>query len=342
MDERVLSVIVPAHNASAHLSACLGAIRAGDLDRDRYELIVVDDASTDSTSKMAGDFADAVVSTGNVARGPAYARNRGARQASAKLIAFVDADVALHPDALVRMVETLGQSTSLVAVFGSYDDAPADPGLISRYRNLLHHYAHNESAGNVTTFWAGCGAVRTESFFAAGQFDENRYPRPQIEDIDLGYRLARLGGILLDPSIQGKHFKRWAFVPMLRTDLLDRGIPWVRLLLRKERGAQAATPSLGRRAVLGTAAASLALAAAVAALAGGGQIALALFAALFVISLLLNVSFYGFLARHGGPALAILGVPLYFIYQIVSGIAVPIGAILHFSHDAPKATARPQ
>ena len=328
-----LSVIVPAHNAAAHLRACLDAIAASDLERSRWELIVVDDASTDSTPEIAKQLADCVISTGTAARGPAHARNRGALEAKCEVIAFVDADVAVHSDALRLMLNSLAADKSIVAVFGSYDDEPADHGIISRYRNLLHHFAHNESAGKVGTFWAGCGAVKAEAFLAAGKFDDVRYARPQIEDIDLGYKLSRLGGILLDPSVKGTHFKRWRFLPMLRTDLLDRGIPWVRLLLSTSPAAGAANPSLGRRAVLGTAAACGAVAVALVAVVGGGRTAATVSVALVVASILLSLNFYRFLATRGGAPLLLAGIPLHFIYQIVSGLAVPIGAILYFTHD---------
>ena len=69
-------------------------------------------------------------------------------------------------------------------------------------------------------------------------FDEVRYRKPQIEDVELGYRLRQRGKrIMLDPTIQGTHLKAWTFGGIIRTDLTQRGIPWVRLLLEKAPGA---------------------------------------------------------------------------------------------------------
>lgn len=120
---------------------------------------------------------------------------------------------------------------------------------------------------------------------------------------------------------------------MIRTDLFDRGIPWVRLLLSTAPAAGAANPSLGRRAVLGTMAACGAVAVALIALIGGGRPAVGVAIALAAASILLSLSFYRFLAARGGAPLMLAGIPLHFIYQIVSGLAVPIGAILYFTHD---------
>lgn len=340
----LLSVVVPAHNAEAHLPVCLRALAMSDLPRKSWQLIVVDDGSTDNTRTIAEADADIVLTTGDVACGPGYARNRGAAVASGDVIAFIDADVAVHPDSLRLMVERLSADATLVAVFGSYDDSPADSALVSRYRNLLHHYAHNQTAGHVSTFWAGCGAVRATAFRKAGGFDEIRYPRPQIEDIELGYRLTRIGGILLDPSIQGKHFKRWSVGSMMTTDFRDRAVPWVRLLLSQERDKSASTPSLGPRALLATAAAGGAAAAAVLGAAGFGALAWLAALALFLGCVALNARFYAWLWRQGGPSMLSAAIPLHFGYQLLSAAAVPIGAgsYLVFDENTMKSVDRPR
>ena len=81
-------------------------------------------------------------------------------------------------------------------------------------------------------FWSGCGAIRKSVFLEASGFDES-YDRPAIEDIELGYRLKAAGKKLaLDTSILVRHLKRWSFFGLVKTDILDRGIPWTELILR--------------------------------------------------------------------------------------------------------------
>src|SRR5690349_19173197 len=168
--------------------------------------------------------------------GPAAARNLGARRASGDVLVFVDADVEVHEDAFARIRTAFERDGTLTAIFGSYDDDPDAGSVVSDFRNLLHHHVHHEAAGEASTFWAGLGAVRRDAFLDAGGFDEKRFPRPSIEDIELGDRLRRQGArIVLDPEIQGKHLKRWTLASMTTTDLLDRGVPWLRLIL--ERGS---------------------------------------------------------------------------------------------------------
>lgn len=237
----VISVVIPTHNAGPFLPPVIAALLKSDLPRKRWELIVVDDASQGGAPKVLG--ADSVIDMHGTPRGPAAARNIGAEAARAPLVAFVDADVCVRPDALRRLVEHFRRDSELAGVFGSYDASPMEPGFISQYRNLLHHYVHQQKSGEVDSFWAGCGAVRRSPFLEVGMFDHARYTTPQIEDIELGYRLRDRGyRIMLDPQIQGTHLKRWTFGGMIRANFQHRGLPYARLLL--ERGQLLKTKGL--------------------------------------------------------------------------------------------------
>jgi Glycosyl transferase family 2 len=286
-----LAAIVPATDGPATLERCLAAIRAADEPPD--EVIVVEAA--------AGP-------------GPAAARNEGARRTTAELLVFVDADVEAHADAFARIRAAFAADPELDAIFGSYDDDPADPALVSRFRNLLHHHVHHEGAGPATTFWAGLGAVRREAFLAACGFDAERYPAASIEDVELGLRLTR---IELDPRIQGKHLKAWTLSEMVRTDFARRGLPWAELLLERRQGATALNLAPRHRA---SAVASLGLAASLAArrprLAGTSAAAL----------LALNARFYALLARREGPARTLAGVALHTVHHL-TGVAAAATAL---------------
>ena len=69
----------------------------------------------------------------------------------------------------------------------------------------------------------------------ASGFDP-KYNRPAIEDIELGYRLRRAERrILLDRDLRVKHLKKWTFWNLVKSDVLDRGIPWTEIILRDQR-----------------------------------------------------------------------------------------------------------
>lgn len=324
------SVIMPAHQAEALLPDTLGALRASTLPRERWELLVVDDASRDDTAAVARRYADQVVVLGGKPLGPGGARNAAAAVARGRWLIFIDADVRVHPDTLAKFAEVVERANDrLVAVFGSYDAHPDARGLLSEYRNLLHRYVHLRGAGDAETFWAGCGAVRRDAFEAIGGFDTLRFPRPQIEDIELGYRLRDNGGrILLDPAIQGTHLKRWRLWPMLRTDFRDRGIPWMRLLLER-RGRTAPSLNTGRGEQLRVALAGLATAALVAAILFRRPMLAAIALAAFGALALMNRATYAWFAAERGPGFALQVVPLHLAYYVSNAGAAAVGIVQH-------------
>ena len=295
-----LSVIVPATDAPPTLSRVLAALeRAAEPPE---EVIVVDEPPR---------------------AGPAEARNAGARRATGDVLVFVDADVEVHHDAFTRIRAAFDRDDTLAALFGSYDDDPDGRGLVSGYRNLLHHHVHQLGAGPATTFWAGLGAVRKDAFAAVGGFDADRFPRPAIEDIELGLRLHKTGRrIVLDPELQGKHLKAWTFTRMVDTDLRRRAIPWLRLLLAED--APSTALNLGRRHRVATAAA---VGLAVALVRRRGRPA----AAASALLLVLDGDFYTLLLRRRGWRLGAAGVPLHIVHRLTSAVAVPLAVAAHLA-----------
>jgi len=336
-----LSVIVPAHQAENVIARSLAALRASDLPRENWELIVVDDASTDTTAQVAGRYADRVLRIRGVAGGPAAARNRGAEAARGEVLVFVDADVCVHSDALGRFAELFAQHPEFHAVFGLYDTAPSAAGLVSQYRNLLHHYVHARNAGEAETFWAGCGAVRKCAFSRVGGFDHQRYSRPQIEDIELGYRLRAAGyRILLSSRIQGTHLKRWSVGSLVVTDLFDRAIPWMRLLLRP--GHASRRPTLNVRPM--ERACTALTGAGVAAIGGAVVLRSAILGYAGVLSLtaviLANAPLLGWFARQRGWRFAAKTIPLRIVYYLISGTGVGIAWVQHLLAVEPARKGR--
>lgn len=192
---------------------------------------MVDDGSTDDSAEIARPVADRlIVTTGQI--GPAAARNVGSAQACGRYLFFIDADCELHVETLSIAHALLTREPHLDALFGSYDDTPAAINFAAQYKNLFHHFTHQTSAPDATTFWTGCGCVRRDRFCALSGFDALRYPHPSIEDIEFGYRLTRAGGtIRLVKEMQVKHLKAWTSLSMWRSDIVDRALPWTRLLL---------------------------------------------------------------------------------------------------------------
>lgn len=323
-----ISVIVPAHRAPHHLARCIAALRSSELTVGEWELIVADDGSDDADTSLEAAAADRVVTLPSPAGGPARARNAGAEAARAPIVAFVDADVLVHPDTLRRMLEVFEDPT-VAAAFGSYDDAPAGRGVVSQYRNLLHHHVHERSVGDVESFWAGCGAVRREAFVSVGMFDANRFRRPEMEDVELGYRLRDEGHrIVLDQRILCTHLKRWTLGAMIKSDFARRGVPWARLLVERGSLLSPRGLSLGANERAGALLACATLIAALGAAVWRSTPLLLLVAALLTLFVLANSRLFSWLSRIRGSWFAARVVPLHLIYNVVAVLALLWGATL--------------
>jgi GT2 family glycosyltransferase len=290
-----------------------------------YEIIVVDDGSTDESAAACRALGIEVLPMASRS-GPAAARNHGARHARGSVLLFVDADVAVHRDTLARAAAFLNARPEIAAVFGSYDDAPAEVNFVSQYKNLVHHFVHQQSSPEASTFWAGCGAVRREAFAAVGGFDAARYARPYVEDIELGYRLRRAGfAIALDREMQVKHLKRWTLPSLWRTDIFSRALPWSRLIL--EQGGMINDLNLRMSGRISAALVGLAVALSALSLFAPGLLFVAL-AALMIV-LLLDLGLLRFLAKRRGMWFAARACAMQLLYYFYSGAAFAFSYVGH-------------
>jgi len=313
-----LSVIIPVHNGGEGLGLCLEALAASTCPPD--EIIVVDDTSTDASASLAAKLGAIVLPLPDGPRGPARARNHGAASAQGDVLVFLDADVVSHPDTLGTIKTYLTDTPEIAALFGSYDVDPPAPGLVSRYRNLLHHYIHQHGRSEASTFWAGCGAVRRNVFRAVGGFDES-YLIAAVEDIEFGARLRREGyRIRLCPDIQVTHLKSWTFASLLRTDIFHRAVPWSRLILRQ--GGWPWDLNVDARSRLSALSAWAALFFLVLGF-GSSSVWWGLLPALTALGVL-NAGLYRFFWRQGGPGFAVGAAALHGLYLIYSSLTFAV------------------
>jgi glycosyltransferase involved in cell wall biosynthesis len=329
-----VSAIVAARNAVPTLARCLDALTAQATDE--VEVIVVDDHSTDETRAVASRYELKLIELPQH-EGVAAARNRGAQAARGEVLLFIDADVVLAPGGIERVTATMLRP-EVDAVFGSYDEDPDDTSIVSRFKNLAHHYFHQRSQLEATTFWGACGAVRREDFFAVGGFDEKRFKLPSIEDVELGYRLIDLGvRIVLDPELQVKHLKKWTLTSLVATDVTRRAIPWT-LLWMEHRHLQSDLNFSSAQRVAAMVSVAMVLAIPLAFKNAYAWFALG---ALFLVAFLLNRGLFSLLLKKGGASLAVGGFLLQQLYYLYSIFGLAMGSALYFlrphsrHHDQP-------
>ena len=318
-----VSVIVPFHRGVAALDRVLSAIVASNVSA---EIIVVANGHVEDLTALSRMPRVQVLSLAS-ACGPAVARNRGAAIAAGMVLVFVDADVIPHLTAIPAMLDLFARDPGIAGVFGAYDHQPGEKGFFSQYRNLAHAFVHEQANSEATTFWAGLGALRASAFRAVGGFDE-RFGRPSIEDIELGYRLHKAGYRLrLDATIRGTHLKCWTLPSCIVIDVRDRGVPWTQALLKFGTATNDLNISWAGRA-------SVVLAYLTVSAAAIGLVR----PAAFVVSLVALAGFaavewpllrFFVRARGGGFALGVLGGQI--LHHLCNGVSVVVGTTLWFS-----------
>ncbi len=322
-DTTTLSVIVPVHNSVHMLKRCLDALAQSEYKG--FEVLVIDDGSTEPIEPIVSEYGHRYMRIEGP-NGPGVARNHAAKHVSGTHLVFVDADVCIHSDTLGRFAAVFDADPGVASVIGTYDDEPDDPNFVSQYKNLFHHYVHQDSDGPVTTFWAGCGAMRRDVFLQFGGFDEQRYRRPSIEDIDLGARISEAGHrIVLDQSIRCKHLKRWTLTNLIKTDVFDRGIPWTRLMLRSGAINQTLNTKWSQR--VSVVLVYLTIITTVAAICWPGLWLVA--AAMAVLVTLINFDFYRYFAARRGLWFTLRTVPMHWLYFFYCGVCILVGTIQH-------------
>jgi GT2 family glycosyltransferase len=204
-----LSVIVPTYNGGWILGRTLQALRAQDASSDRFELIVVDDGSTDGSidglEAQPWPMPFRVIRQAN--RGRAAARNRGATDSHGRILLFLDADIWAEPG-LVRAHLTHHEDRRNLGVQGWWKEHPDSlTTMFMRSRHLIPDMTHRRREGlspyHVVT---RNFSIDAEAFRRAGGFDE-AFQGYGWEDIELAFRMVQHGVALrFEPAALAYHY----------------------------------------------------------------------------------------------------------------------------------------
>ena len=191
----VVSFIIPALNAGRTIGHCLEAILGTEPAGGPTEILVVDNGSRDDTPRVARAHGAQVFHAPGVT--VASLRNLGARVASGRVLAYVDADCLVAPDWLARGLHHF--SNPRVGAVGSPTGLPADSTWVQRSWALQRH---RKRPGPVDWLPTENLLVRREAFWAVGGFKEALVT---CEDVDFCYRLGERYLILNDPALRSIH-----------------------------------------------------------------------------------------------------------------------------------------
>jgi glycosyltransferase involved in cell wall biosynthesis len=221
------SVVIPTYNRHATLRQTLQAVLAQT--HPDFEVIVVDDGSTDATPAMLPAEFPTVRHYCQANAGPAAARNRGIAEATGEIIAFTDDDCLPPPDWLARLADGFCRQPQVVGVGG-----PLLAPVNARRKNLLARYEayivqdlyQAREAEVLAGFDCPAGgtnnmAYRRAALQAIGGFDET-FPYPAAEDADLKWRLAQQGHLFFYTPVTVWHLQPYTW-PAFRQQQFTRG-----------------------------------------------------------------------------------------------------------------------
>lgn len=208
----MLSIVIPAYNEARLIGGTVRAMHAAaTATGEPYEIVVVDDASTDGTAAIAAALGARVVTV--ACRQIAAVRNAGARAARGRRLVFIDADTVAPAETLRAALQALGAG----AVGGGARDV--------RFDGRLPWYAHVAVATVLGVFRAtgmtfGCFMFASrEAFDAVGGFDETLFA---AEEVAFSRAMRRLGRfVLVGPAVttSGRKFRTFSVAELTRMTL---------------------------------------------------------------------------------------------------------------------------
>jgi GT2 family glycosyltransferase len=290
----------------------------------QFEVILVDDGSTDGTRDIAAGFPVRLVPTERRV-GPAVARNLGALAAEGDILLFIDADVMLRRDSLDRLVRCFAEGR-VDAVCGVQAAAMRERNLASQYKNLWMRWTYLRLTGDVPLFYTTAAAISRALFRQAGGFDAG-YKAPSLEDTAFGQKLARLGiRVRVQPDLEVEHVKRYSLGSLLRTDF-RRAVALARLKLRHREELGTNNSSVPTGYIVSIPLAGFSTAALLGGLTfglptvGGAGVGLA------AAVILLNLEFLQTIRVHEGWSRAVASGFLLWLELLVTGIGASFGLV---------------
>lgn len=318
-----ISIIVPVYNSRNSIEKCLKAIRQSTY-KD-YELIVIDDGSSDGTSLIAGNYADNVIRHGRNL-GSGCARNSGVNAANGKIIVNIDSDVIIGDDALDKINDYFIKNEEVDALTGMLSQEHPHPNFFSQYKNLYMNYIFGRLPERVTFLYGSICAIRRQAI------------RPWSAvikygvDTALGQELISCGRqIAFLKDLKVVHLKKYNLFSFLKNDF-SISFHWAKIFIQHRGWKQLGRNSVGfahspKEQLFSIIIAFIII---LEIIAPAGRLRILPLAPLILLWVFINLAFFRFLARSKGLLFAAAGIFINFIDNIIMGSGIISGSISSF------------
>lgn len=212
-----VSVVIPVHNGQNTLEKTLSSVFQNSYRN--FEVIVVDDGSTDSSAKIAKKFPCRIIKLDKV-HGGGYARNKGAESAKGELLLFVDSDIVIPKNCMKYGVEYLSKHKNVTALLGLFSTNLVYNNFFSNYKHLYLRYYFLSQNKVTHTLNTSLTFIRKNVFDKFRGFD-TKIKSVISEDAELGMRLTENGYVIHQSrELEMEHLKYYSFADFLRTEFV--------------------------------------------------------------------------------------------------------------------------
>ena len=310
-----ISIIMPVYNSEQYIEQALISIKNSTF-KD-YEIIIIDDASADSTIEIAKKYNPDVILINTKNKGPAYSRNKAAKIAKGNILYFTDSDIKLQKTTMQKIFDHF-QDKTINCVIGLYSLPSKKLNLTTIYKNTWIRFSYLAAPQHVDWFFTAIGAIRKQSWDNHQNFAHYKY-KTGGEDIDFGFTFSSSGNkILLDKTLEVNHLRTYSFKYLLKNDF-NRAFGYASIALKSlkvfgnvpKKGFANISPGFITGTILSFSSLS-ALGCSV--ISGRFLLLIPLF---FILYLLLNIKFYLYLKNHFSFTTAFSSIGIMFIDQII-------------------------
>jgi glycosyltransferase involved in cell wall biosynthesis len=207
-----ISIVIPNHNMERSIGICLEAALASDYPD--FEVIVVDDCSTDNSLEIIKGYPCTLISLKDN-KGASAARNTGAQKSSGDIIFFTDSDCLLQKDTISLAGSALSKEGDDAVIGGTYTAIPPDTDFFSIFQSVSINFSETKNTADPDYIATHAMTISARTFRESGGFPETFLPI--IEDVEFSHRLRRSGKrLVMYPEIQVQHTFNFSLLRSLK------------------------------------------------------------------------------------------------------------------------------
>ena len=315
LKEPKLSIVIALYNAEKEIEICLNSIFNSDW-KD-FEVIIVDDCSTDNSLKIAKKYPCSFFTTGKNS-GPAAARNIGIKNAKSDILLFLDSDTKVEKDSLKKIYLTFIEQPEIWATIAMPNIFSLRKGKAPDYNALKNHYTLCSAEPYCNFFTTQMGAIRKDIFEKLGGFDEG-FKSADIEDIEFGMRIPK-GRIYINKEvIIGHHFP---YLGAILRKYFKRAIMLTEFLKKRKELSSAHANLKGMASII-----IVLISLAFLLFSLIYPVMLVFFLLSFLIFLLYNFKLFSFATQKRGSSYLLHSVSFEYLFSIAIGLGGVVGAL---------------